>query len=119
MHNRSMRISREATVAWTAAAGLSALLAADLASAQPPAAHAQAPADYSGAVRQIDVMVPARDGVLLATDVYRPAKVGAAASERLPVLLHRTPYDKSDPAAVAIAETLAKHGYVVIIQDTR
>jgi len=57
--------------------------------------------------------------VKLATDIYRPAKVGAVASERLPVLLHRTPYDKSDPAAVAIAETLAKHGYVVIVQDTR
>src|SRR5215470_11060363 len=36
-----------------------------------------------------DLMVPARDGVLLATDVYRPAGPGP-----FPVLLERTPYDK-------------------------
>ena len=35
------------------------------------------------------------------------------------MLLHRTPYDKSEAATVAIAETLAKHGYVVMVQDTR
>jgi uncharacterized protein len=70
-------------------------------------------------VRQTDVMVAARDGVLLATDIYRPAQGGVAVSERLPVLLHRTPYDKSDAPTVAIAEALAQHGYVVIVQDTR
>jgi putative CocE/NonD family hydrolase len=79
---------------------------------------AAAPADPS-VVRQTDIMVPARDGVLLATDIYRPAQGGVALSERLPVLLHRTPYDKSDAPTVAIAETLARHGYVVIVQDTR
>ena len=70
-------------------------------------------------IRQQDVMVKARDGIMLATDIYRPGKGGAATPERLPVLLHRTPYDKSDPAAVSIAEMLAKHGYVVLVQDTR
>jgi putative CocE/NonD family hydrolase len=74
---------------------------------------------YRDVLRQQDVMVAARDGVLLATDVYRPATGSVAASERLPVLLHRTPYDKSEAATVAIAETLAKHGYVVVVQDTR
>jgi hypothetical protein len=74
---------------------------------------------YRDVVRQQDVMVAARDAVLLATDIYRPAAGSVVASERLPVLLHRTPYDKSEPATVAIAETLAKHGYVVIVQDTR
>jgi putative CocE/NonD family hydrolase len=74
---------------------------------------------YRDVLRQQDVMVAARDGVLLATDIYRPATGGVAASERLPVLLHRTPYDKSEAATVAIAETLAKHGYVVMLQDTR
>jgi uncharacterized protein len=77
------------------------------------------PKVYRDVVRQPDVMVAARDGVLLATDVYRPATGNVPAAERLPVLLHRTPYDKSDAAAVAIAETLAKHGYVVMVQDTR
>jgi putative CocE/NonD family hydrolase len=74
---------------------------------------------YRDVLRQQDVMVAARDGVLLATDIYRPATGGVAASERLPVLLHRTPYDKLEAATVAIAETLAKHGYVVMLQDTR
>src|ERR1700735_3397400 len=77
------------------------------------------PKVYRDVVRQQDVMVAVRDGVSLATDIYRPATGSIAAAERLPVLLHRTPYDKSDAAAVAIAETLAKHGYVVLLQDTR
>ncbi len=74
---------------------------------------------YRDVIRQQDLMIAARDGVLLATDVYRPAAGSVAAPERLPVLLHRTPYDKSEAATVAIAETLAKHGYVVAVQDTR
>jgi putative CocE/NonD family hydrolase len=100
------------------AIGLLAWLAAVVASAEPP------PADVpTGAAtpvsRQSDVMVRARDGVLLATDIYRPTAGGTIVPQRLPVLLHRTPYDKADPAAVAIAETLARGGYVVILQDTR
>jgi putative CocE/NonD family hydrolase len=78
---------------------------------------AQAP--YSAVSRQLNVMVRARDGISLATDIYRPANGGAAVTQRLPVLLHRTPYDKSEAATVAIAETLAEHGYVVMVQDTR
>jgi putative CocE/NonD family hydrolase len=74
---------------------------------------------YGDVIRQQDVMLAARDAVLLATDIYRPATGSVAAPERLPVLLHRTPYDKSEAATVAIAETLAKHGYVVLVQDTR
>lgn len=95
------------------------LVAAFLPLGLPAAAEPRAPPPYAEISRQIDVMVPARDGVLLATDIYRPAKDGAAVSERLPVLLHRTPYDKSDAPTVAIAETLAEHGYVVVLQDTR
>jgi putative CocE/NonD family hydrolase len=82
--------------------------------AAPPASNT-----YPDAIRRQDVMVAARDGILLATDIYRPGKDGTATAERLPVLLHRTPYDKSDPAAISIAESLAKHGYVVLVQDTR
>ena len=66
-------------------------------------------------VRDRDVMVQARDGVALATDIYRPESKAA----RWPVLLHRTPYDKSARATVAIAEYFAQHGYVAIVQDTR
>jgi len=82
-------------------------------------AHAQAREGYLEVNHQVDVMVPARDGVLLATDIYRPAKANVAVSEPLPVLLHRTPYDKSAAATIAIADDLAKHGYVVVVQDTR
>ena len=56
---------------------------------------------YRDVIRQQDVMVAARDAVLLATDIYRPATGSVAAPERLPVLLHRTPYDKSEAATVA------------------
>jgi uncharacterized protein len=83
------------------------------------AAAATSSKSYDEVIRQTDVMVAVRDTVLLATDIYRPATGSVAAPERLPVLLHRTPYDKSEAATVAIAETLAKHGYVVMVQDTR
>ena len=53
-----------------------------------------------------------RDGVLLAADVY-----GADPSHPKPVLLSRTPYDKSGGAKSAI--DYASHGYVVVVQDCR
>ena len=46
--------------------------------------------DMREIVVERDMMVPARDVVLLATDVHRPAGPGP-----YPVLLERTPYDKS------------------------
>ncbi len=64
-----------------------------------------------------DVMVPMRDGVQLSTDVYRPAVDGQATSERLPVILTRTPYNKS--GASDAGEYFATHGYVFVSQDTR
>ena len=59
---------------------------------------------FPEAIRQRDVMVAARDGVELATDVHRPATGGVPTAEKLPVLLHRTPYDKNAADAVKIAE---------------
>ena len=44
--------------------------------------------------------VPMRDGVRLATDVYRPACDGRPLSDRRPVLLHRTPYNKTETEAM-------------------
>lgn len=41
-----------------------------------------------------DVMIPMRDGVQLATDIYRPAKHGDFVPGPLPIILERTPYDK-------------------------
>ena len=46
-----------------------------------------------GIVVERDLMVPAHDGVMLATDIYRPEGSGP-----FPVLLERTPYDKLAPS---------------------
>src|SRR5208282_6540248 len=66
-----------------------------------------------------DVMVTMRDGVRLATDIYRPARGGAAVPGRFPVLLERTPYDKGPARFAVTARFFAEHGYVVLIQDVR
>ena len=54
-----------------------------------------------------NAMVPMRDGVRLATDVHRPARNGQPLDEPLPVLLHRTPYNKSVEARVLEASFFA------------
>ena len=65
---------------------------------------------------ELDLMVPMRDGVCLATDVYRPA--GA-----LPVaaLVLRTPYGKSNVEAEAYAHPswYVSRGFAVVSQDVR
>lgn len=55
-----------------------------------------------------------RDGVTLNADIYRPKADG-----KFPVILMRTPYDKSVTWAVTPAYQIAAHGYVVVIQDVR
>ncbi|MCB1093200.1 MAG: CocE/NonD family hydrolase, partial [Verrucomicrobiae bacterium] len=59
------------------------------------------------------VAVAMRDGIHLATDVYRDTASEAPA----PVVLMRTPYDKTK--AKGFAEQLVKAGYVAVIQDCR
>lgn len=79
-----------------------------------------------------DVMITVRDGVRLATDLYRPAKGGRPIDAPLPVLLERTPYDKlgtnhGDRTRIAptprskpeLAVEFVRGGYVVAIQDCR
>lgn len=64
-----------------------------------------------------DLSVPMRDGVCLATDVYRPA---ASNGEPRPVLLRRTPYDKTErPGEPSWARMFAEHGYIAVVQDCR
>lgn len=58
------------------------------------------------------VEVPMRDGVRLSTDLYLPL-----ATESLPCLLIRTPYDKSTFSF--IVNLLAFEGYAVVVQDQR
>src|SRR5262249_49258188 len=68
---------------------------------------------------QHDVMVPMRDGVPLATDLYLPKVEGAVVRDRVPTILERTPYDKLRGADVAMAHYYGSRGYAVVIQDTR
>ena len=66
---------------------------------------------------ETNIPIPMRDGARLYADVYRPDT-----SERVPVLLQRTPYNKNLPAARgATLDSLraVSHGYAVVIQDTR
>ncbi len=72
---------------------------------------------YTSIKVETDVPVPMRDGVRLYADIYRPDTPG-----RYPVLLQRTPYDKTAPAArtlVMDAIRAASHGFAVVIQDGR
>lgn len=63
-----------------------------------------------------NVMVPMRDGVRLATDVYRPE-----GDEPLPAVVQRLPYNKDLPIANFSFDVLraARSGYAVVVQDTR
>src|SRR6186713_1156559 len=79
-----------------------------------------------------DVMVTMRDGVRLATDVYVPATTGSAAAGKHPVILERTPYNKTAPSRsertptnptplgrAEVAAFFARRGYAVVYQDCR
>ncbi len=64
-------------------------------------------------VFQRDVMVPMRDGVKLAANIFRPKGEG-----RFPVVLMRTPYGKPDEKW-GDAKRYATAGYVMVVQDCR
>jgi putative CocE/NonD family hydrolase len=64
-----------------------------------------------------NIMVPMRDGVRLATNVYRPAENGKVVEGKFPVILERTPYGKDND--VDYANHWVKQGYVVVLQDVR
>jgi putative CocE/NonD family hydrolase len=53
-----------------------------------------------------------RDGVVLHADIYRPAS-----TDKFPILLQRTPYNKDSTMGFAVRA--AAHGYIVIVQDVR
>jgi len=78
--------------------------------------HAQSTAHYGISVTR-DILVPMRDGVQLAIDVYRPTQNGQVIQDKLPVILLRTPYNKERRAVVA--DSLVPNGYIVVIQDVR
>jgi len=79
-----------------------------------------------------DVMVTMRDGIRLATDVYRPAKDGKVIEGKLPAIMERTPYGKAERSRSEIevgmdtpmkrnevASYFVRAGYAVIYQDCR
>jgi uncharacterized protein len=94
------------------------LLATLLCLALPAAALAAGEAPQFEVALTRDVMVPMRDGVNLAADLYQPAHGGKAAGGRFPALLMRTPYNKELRAA-SFANYFASRGYVVVVQDVR
>ena len=69
------------------------------------------------AVFQKNVMIPMRDGVSLAADVYRPGRDGKPSPGRFPALLTRTPYNKD--GAAGEGRYYAERGYVVVANDVR
>jgi hypothetical protein len=64
-----------------------------------------------------DVMITARDGIKLGTDIYRPAQNGSPVEGKFPTLLERTPYNKDGGAGTA--NFFVPRGYVVVVQDVR
>lgn len=64
-----------------------------------------------------DIMVPMRDGVRLATDLYLPCKDGRVVSDKLPAILTRLPYNKD--GARSLGMYYAARGYAFVAQDTR
>ena len=96
-----------------------------------PQSAAPSEVEYDFVVAR-DVMVAMRDGVRLATDVYRPASKGMAAAGKFPVILERTPYGKAQVSRSEIdvgmtvsrprpevAAWFVRQGYVVVYQDCR
>ncbi len=65
-----------------------------------------------GDIKTETFSVPMRDGVKLATDVYRDENVTQA-----PVIVVRTPYDRT--AQKSAGERWAKAGYIFVAQDCR
>ncbi len=64
-----------------------------------------------------NVMVPMRDGVRLATDIYFPAQDDVRREGKFPAILERTPYNKD--GSESMAAYFAAHAYAYVVQDTR
>src|SRR6266513_451335 len=76
----------------------------------------------TAAIIERKVMVPMRDGVRLATDIYRPKN----ANDKVPIIWVRTPYNfnfwdvrNGVPADMKAALTAVKRGYAYVVQNER
>ncbi|KFJ14338.1 cocaine esterase [Delftia acidovorans] len=87
---------------------------------------------HLGGVVRHSLVVPMRDGVRLATDLYLPENLDPHHPGPLPVLLERTPYGKNEetrrersaanPLPMRrgeVAARFAREGYAVVVQDCR
>ena len=105
---------------------LAAVLAALAAPVAPSRAQTQAPDNSLAKLQEIAIieeklMVPMRDGVRLATDIFRPKAPG-----NYPVVLSRTPYDfnpwGNGEARTGNYRTALKYverGYIYVVQNER
>ena len=80
----------------------------------------QEPPGFSKLFDKTDVMIPARDGIKLHTEIYSPKN----ATEPLPFVLERTPYGLADDESgySQILERYAEmipDGYIFVFQDIR
>ena len=108
-----MTISKRRTTSWCAL-----LLAFTCSIVAVRSGHARAQADERyEIVATRNVMVVARDGVRLATDVYAPGR-GGTTTGRFPTIVERTPYNK-DTGADNLTRYFVPRGYVVVLQDVR
>jgi putative CocE/NonD family hydrolase len=95
-------------------------------------ARAEAAEPYE-VVLESNIRVPMRDGLKLATDVYRPARNGKAVAGRFSAIMERTPYGrnvtsfrditqanpKTPKTRAEVAAVYVRRGYVVVFQDCR
>jgi uncharacterized protein len=76
--------------------------------------------EYTEMFDKTEVMIPARDGVKLHTEIYIPKN----ATEALPILFERTPYGISAPgkgysSMLSRYDEMMADGYIFVFQDIR
>ncbi|HEY2461856.1 MAG TPA: CocE/NonD family hydrolase [Candidatus Acidoferrum sp.] len=84
------------------------------------AAQQQQRPDYSAIFDKTEVMITARDGVKLHTEIYTPKNI----KEPLPFLMARTPYGIADPdkgvsPMIYRYADMIPEGYIFVFQDIR
>ena len=72
-----------------------------------------------GDIQIKEVLIPMKDGIKLAADLYLP--VNMKNNERLPVILEYLPYrkDESRPSRLGTFHYFVEHGYIVARVDIR
>ncbi len=115
-HAKSAIVGAEAVRVICLGLLLAILLGAEKAFPQQPAQPSASAYEYD---LTSNVMVSVRDGVSLATDIYRPARNGRPLDGKWPTVLFRIPYGKKQPGTVEQGKFFARHGYIYVAQDSR